>query len=326
MKLELRKILAACAALSLALTLTASALAVEGHFERTLKVTGPVDLDVGTGAGNITVRTGDPASVRISGIIKSSGWQEGENAERKVRYLEANPPIVQHGNIIKIGHIEDNELQRNISISYEITTPVETRLRSGTGSGDQNIKGIKGPLDTSSGSGTLKISAIGDTVKASTGSGEVELEGVKGNVRASTGSGNIHATGVAGGLRASTGSGDVTLQQTAPGDVEVSAASGSVRLAGVHGSLRAQTASGDITVDGEGSGSWKLGTASGGVTVRLPAQQGFTLNAHSVSGSIHTNRQITVQGTISNRELHGKVGDGGFLLDVSTVSGNIRIE
>ncbi len=50
--------------LSLAATMTARpALASDdGHFDRTLAVTGAVDLDVQTGSGEITVRTGIPAS------------------------------------------------------------------------------------------------------------------------------------------------------------------------------------------------------------------------------------------------------------------------
>jgi hypothetical protein len=304
------------------------AQAAEGHFERTLKVTGPVDLDVRTGSGSIDVRTGDASRVRVVGTIRTNGgWLDGsEDADKRVRYLEANPPIEQHGDIIKIGHIEDHWLEHNISISYEIVTPAATRLRSGSGSGEQRIQGIQGPLDAATGSGNLEISSIGDAVKASTGSGRIEIDGAKGDVRASTGSGTIRALGVAGGLRASTGSGSVTFEQTAAGDVDVSTGSGSVELKGVHGSVRAQTASGNINVDGEGEGSWKLGTASGGVTVRLPAQQGFSLHARSVSGRIYTSREMTVQGTLSRHELEGKVGDGGFLLEVSTVSGPIRIE
>ena len=304
------------------------AQAAEGHFERTLKVAGPVDLDVRTGSGSIDIRTGDASTVRVVGTIRANGgWFDGsEDAEKKVRYLEANPPIEQHGDIIKIGQIEDRWLEHNISISYEIVTPAATRLRTGTGSGGQTIQGIQGPLDASTGSGNLSISNIGDTAKASTGSGHIDMDGVKGSVRASTGSGTIRALGVAGGLHASTGSGNVTFEQTSPGDVEVSTGSGTIDLKGVHGGVRAQTASGNISVDGEGEGLWKLGTASGGVTVRLPAQQGFDLHAHSVSGSIYTKREMTVQGTLSKHELEGKVGGGGFLLEVSSVSGPIRIE
>ena len=300
--------------------------ATEGHFERTLKVSGPVDLNVGTGSGSITVRTGDTATVQVTGTIKASGsFWGGEDAEKKVKYLESNPPIEQHGNIIKIGHIEDEELRRNITISYEIVTPPETRLRSGTGSGSESIEGIRGPLDASTGSGQIKASHIGSEVHASTGSGEIELNDVKGNVHASTGSGPIRAIGIAGGLRASTGSGSVTLEETAPGDVEVGTGSGRIELKHVHGAVRAHTASGNITADGEGSDSWRLQTASGSVTVH-PTQSGFELRARTVSGHITTERPMTVQGMISHRELSGKVGNGGFLLDVSTVSGNIHVE
>jgi DUF4097 and DUF4098 domain-containing protein YvlB len=309
------------------LCLAAPAGAVEGHFARTLQVSGAVDLEVQTGSGTIDVRTGDSSSVRITGTIRAtSGWFDSVDAEEKVRYLETHPPIEQHGNIIKIGRIEDEELKRNVSISYEIVTPVETRLRSSSGSGEQDVRGVRGPVEASSGSGHLRLTNIGDMVRASTGSGHISVEGVKGSVRASTGSGEILATGVAGGLHASTGSGSVTLRQTAPGDVDVSTGSGTLQLEGVHGAVRAQTASGNILAEGEGQESWRLSTASGSVTVRLPGEQGFTLHAHTVSGSVHTAREMTVQGTFGKHDLEGKVGGGGFLLDVSTVSGNIRVE
>lgn len=297
----------------------------EGHFERSLKVTGLVDLDVATGSGGISVRTGDASTVRVYGTITASGFFDA-NAEKKVRYLESNPPIEQHGNIIKIGRIEDPALQHNVSISYEIVTPVETRLRTGSGSGSQTIEGVHGPLDASTGSGRIKASNIGSEVRASTGSGGIELESVKGNVHASTGSGRIQAVGIAGGLRASTGSGPVTLEQTAPGDVEVSTGSGRIELKNVRGSVRAHTASGSIMAEGKGSDSWRLETASGSLTVRLPSEAGFELHARTVSGTITTDRPLTVQGTVSRRELSGRVGSGGLLLEVSTVSGSIHIE
>jgi len=311
----------------LCLNVPVAAHAAEGHFARTLQVSVPVDLEVQTGSGTVEVRTGDNSTVRINGTVRSSGgWFDSSDGESKVRYIEAHPPIEQHGNLIKIGHIDDHEMEHNVSISYEIVVPTETRLRSNTGSGEQNINGLRGPVEASSGSGSLRLTNIGDAIRASTGSGHITLDGVKGEVHASTGSGQIQATGVAGGLHASTGSGSVTLRQTAPGDVEVNTGSGTLELEGVHGHVRAQTASGNIVVEGEGQESWRLSTASGNVTVRLPGQQGFTLRAHTVSGGIHTDREMTVQGSLSKHELEGKVGDGGFLLDVSTVSGNIRVE
>jgi hypothetical protein len=54
--------------------------------------------------------------------------------EQRVHAIESNPPIQQNGNVIRIGHMEDPELRRGISVSYEVTVPAETKLRSQTGS------------------------------------------------------------------------------------------------------------------------------------------------------------------------------------------------
>jgi hypothetical protein len=299
---------------------------VEGHFDRTLKVTGPVDLGVETGSGSISVRAGGSGSVEVRGTIRGNGWLSNSDIETHVHALESNPPIEQDGNRIRVGHIEDRDLTRNISISYELVVPAETRLRSETGSGSQTLEGIAGPAETSSGSGSLRISRIGAEVHARTGSGSIELDSVRGNVKASSGSGSIHATGIAGGLVASTGSGDVKLEQTAAGDVEVQTGSGTVELSGVKGSVRVSTGSGTIRAQGEPAGPWRLHTASGRVTVHLPEQAAFDLEAHTSSGRIESTLPITVQGSISPRELHGKVRGGGSLVELSTSSGSIHIE
>jgi len=300
----------------------------EGSFERTLAVSGPVELDVSTGSGQITVRAGDSSNVHISGTIKASrSWHldEGE-AERKVRYLQSNPPIEQHGNFIRIGRIEDRELARNISISYDLVVPVETHLRSQTGSGGQSVVGIRGPVKVSTGSGSVTIENIGDDVRAETGSGDLRVDSVKGTTHASTGSGSIRASGIGSSFVVSTGSGTIRLEQVGPGDGKVETGSGGVDLQNVHGALRVRTGNGNITAQGEATGEWSLHTGSGRVLVHLPSGAAFDLNAHTSSGHISTDHPITVQGTIARGELRGKVRGGGPLLELETGSGNIQIE
>ncbi len=302
--------------------------AIEGHFERKLTVSGPVDLEVETGSGSITIRPGSADRVEIRGSIRaSSNWYLSDgDAESKVRYLESHPPIEQDSNRIRVGHIEDKDLSRNISISYELVVPAATHLRAQSGSGSQSIQGVEGPVDSNTGSGSLRISEIGKEVHARTGSGSIELDSVYGSVRASTGSGSIRAISIAGGLNASMGSGSVKLEQTAPGDVEVSTGSGGVELTGVRGSVRVSTGSGSIHAAGEPAGEWRLRTASGSVTVRLPEQAAFDVEARTSSGHIESSHPITVQGTISPRQFRGKARGGGPLLELSTSSGNIHIE
>ena len=314
--------------LSVATVISARGFAAEGSFDRTLKVTGPVELEVTTGSGNIDVRPGDSGSVRVHGKIRASNnWRdESADSERKVQALESNPPIEQNGNMIRIGHIEDPELRRNISISYELEVPAETRLTSKTGSGSENINGIRGPLRAGTGSGSLKISSIGDEVEAESGSGDIELNSVKGRARIRTGSGWIHGTGIGGGIVATTGSGNIRLEQTAPGDVRVETGSGTAELSGVNGGLEARAGSGSITASGNPTGEWSLHSGSGSINVHLASQVDFDLDAHTSSGHITTGPPITVQGTLGKGHMQGKARGGGVRLSLETGSGNINIE
>jgi DUF4097 and DUF4098 domain-containing protein YvlB len=305
------------------------AAAAEGAFDRTLKVTGAADVTVTTGSGDISVRKGEAGTVRIHGEIRVHDWHlSGGEAERRVKAIESNPPIEQTGNIIHIGQIDDPELRRHVSISFELVVPEDTQLNSKTGSGNQTVEGIRGPARIGSGSGTLKVSDIGDAVRAETGSGDIEISSVRGSAVLNSGSGSISAENIGGSISAETGSGNLRLSQSAPGAVKVTTGSGTAQLSHIRGSLRAQTGSGGISAEGEPTGDWVLHAGSGDLTVRLPSTAGFDLNARSGSGEISTNNEhpVTIEGTVGRHELRGKVRGGGVRLDLETGSGNIRIE
>ncbi|MGZ4834551.1 MAG: DUF4097 family beta strand repeat-containing protein, partial [Terriglobales bacterium] len=113
---------------------------------------------------------------------------------------------------------------------------------------------------------------------------------------------------------------------TSSAEFDFETGSGNIRIDDLRGAVRAQTGSGRIELEGQPMGDWRLGTGSGGITVRLPAQAAFNLNAHTSSGSINTNRQVSVQGTMGRHELRGTVNGGGFHLDLKTGSGSINID
>src|SRR3954469_15116970 len=132
--------------------------AQEGGFDRTLKVSGQVDLDVSTGSGGITVNRGSDGQVVIHATIRASyyGWFGGDVSD-KIRAIESNPPVEQSGNTVRIGHFASSDLQRNVSISYDIQIPANARLQSHTGSGSIRIAGVNGPVEASTGSGGINI-------------------------------------------------------------------------------------------------------------------------------------------------------------------------
>jgi hypothetical protein len=310
------------------LTALPAAARVTGSFERTLQVSGPVELRVETGAGSITVRTGGASTVRVVAQIRAgttSAWfTGGGNLEERVRRIEQNPPVEQSGNTIRIGRMVDPELTRNISISYDITVPAETRLESSTGSGSQSIAGVRGPVRASTGSGRLEVFNVASEVRASTGSGSIELDKIQGPVRASTGSGSIRAQRLDADLHARTGSGSIRVDG-ASGQLELNTGSGSVTAEAVRGALRVRTGSGGIRIQGTPEGQWDLHAGSGGIRLQLPCDRGFTLDARSSSGSVSVNHPIDIQHQYRQRELRGQVRGGGPAIVARTGSGSVTV-
>jgi len=294
---------------------SSAALGATGSFQQTLAVDGPILLDVTTGSGSITISSGTSGRVEISGHIKVSersflGIFKRSDASKQeiVRKIESDPPIELVNGRLNVGHMKDKDDSRNVSISYEILVPANTEVKSHTGSGSQSISGVAGPVDARAGSGKVTLTDIGGAVNAHTGSGA------------------IRANEIAGAFEAHAGSGSIRLTQIAPGDVKVSTGSGSSVLHGIVGALRVKAGSGRIEIEGQQIGPWKVDTGSGSVSIKLPEDAAFDLDAHTGSGGITVDHPLTVQGKISRRHIRGDVRGGGDLLAVETGSGGIRIE
>ena len=279
----------------------------QGSFEKTLTVSGPVNLEVLTHSGDITVRAGSSGSVQIRGkIFVGNNWFGGSR-EADVHQIEQNPPIRQEGNNVHIEYVD----MHNISIDYEITVPSDTVVRTRSGSGDQVIEGTHGNVDTQ------------------TGSGNVKLSNLNGEIRLQTGSGDVRAHQIAGSVRGGTGSGDIEVEETSAGEVDLHTGSGNLTARGINGGFHGETGSGDVTAEGTIGGPWEIRTGSGNVRLRLPSNAAYEADFSTSSGSIDVGSPIemTVQGRVNDthHQIHGKVRGGGQLLKVRTGSGDIHI-
>ncbi len=280
----------------------------QGTFDKTFSVSGPVDLEVETHSGDITVRSGPAGSVSIHGkIFVGDHWLFG-NRHTDVSDIEQHPPLRQEGNRIRIDYVNAHD----ISVDYEIVVPVETTVRTHSGSGDQTIGGIRGNVDVQSGSGNLR------------------MLGLTGEIRLQTGSGNVRAREIAGAIRGGAGSGDIEVEEMGSGDIDLHTGSGNIMARGIQGAFHAEAGSGDITGEGTQTGTWEIRTGSGNVHVRLPANAAFDANLSTGSGTMEVSPAITmtVQGRVqeTRKQIVGKVGGGGPLLTVRTGSGDIHIE
>ncbi|MGE5360642.1 MAG: DUF4097 family beta strand repeat-containing protein [Bacteroidales bacterium] len=309
----------------LALAPRAAAQSNEGAFERTLKVSGPVVLTIQSGSGRIRVSPGAGDSVRIAAHLRAdSSWLSGD-ATSRIREIEKNPPIEQSGNTIRVGHFPNEDMARHISISYDVTVPAETTLDARTGSGSVESGDLRGKVEAHSGSGSVTLGRVAGAVVASTGSGSIDVAGGA-SLDAHSGSGSIKAMAVGGAVKASTGSGGIRVAQAGKGDVDVSSGSGDIEVAGADGAVRVSASSGRIVVEGRPSAPWKIDSSSGAVTLRLPPDAAFDLDARVSSGGIDSAHPVTMMGQIDRRRLQGKVRGGGPLISVHTASGGIHIQ
>lgn len=303
----------------------AAAQATEGSFDRTLKVSGPVDLEIRSGSGSIRVVPGAGDAVRVSARIRA-GWSWfSRNAAQRIREIERNPPIEQSGNLIRVGRQTDHQLFRNISITYDVTVPAQTTVDARSGSGSVDVGDLEGPVEAHSGSGSIVVGRVAGAVVASTGSGGIDVRGAR-SLEARAGSGSIEATGIGGPVTAHSGSGGVHVEHVGQGDLDVSSSSGSVTVTGIDGAARVSSSSGGVDVEGRPAGPWTIHSSSGTVVLRLPPNAAFDLDARVSSGGIDLSHPVTVSGRVDRRHVQGKVRGGGSLVEVHTSSGGIRIE
>jgi DUF4097 and DUF4098 domain-containing protein YvlB len=207
-------------------------------------------------------------------------------SDDQVREVADHPPIEQTGNIIRVG--AHNENLKNISIDYEVQAPADSFLEAHSGSGD------------------------------------ITDEGVGENSKLGTGSGNIHASGLHGNFAVNTGSGDIVAEQSGAGEVTARTGSGNIELKDLHGALHAGTGSGDVKVTGTPAGEWKLTTGSGNIEL-WTGSSGFNLDAHTGSGSVHSDHEMTIQGDFDHHHIAGRVNGGGPDVHIQTGSGDVRI-
>jgi BlaR1 peptidase M56/Putative adhesin len=210
-----------------------------------------------------------------------------DGSEEQAREIAANPPIEQSGNVIRIGQQHEEHWQ-GISIDYEIEAPA------------------------------------GALLGATSGSGNIVDEGVGQNAKLETGSGDITATSLQGPFIVRTGSGNITAEQTGEGDVKAETGSGNIEIKEVHGSFHAQTGSGDIKATGTPSAPWTLQTGSGNIDV-WAGNAPLTFDGSSGSGSVITDHEMLVQGSLDHHHIKGNLNGGGPLVRVQTGSGEIHM-
>lgn len=294
-------------------------------FDRTLKVDGPVRLEISAGSGKIIVHGGDPGVVHIHGDVRGGGFVLSSRGGR-IEDVASNPPIEQSGNSIRIGRRLESPIFSWVSISYTIETPADTELKAKNGSGGIEVSDVKEPMTLATGSGGMRVENAGDDLSMTVGSGGARASRVRGKVSFQCGSGTVNLEDVRDEIRGTSGSGQIHIDR-AGGRVNVRTGSGEISVSGASQDVRAGTGSGNVEISGNPAPEafWDLGTSSGRIELTVPAGASFSITARTGSGNVQAGLPIMIEEQ-SRRMLRARVGDGRAHVNLQTSSGNIRIQ
>ena len=293
-------------AISFAALLALAALAPRAHAEewsKSYSVSGRAQVRVDTNDGSVRIATGDSKQVEFRVIY--TGYEVNKNLHIESRQdgdnVEINARVSGRWTFFGVN-------RRNVRI--EVRMPKDADLLIDTGDGSVETQAVSGRVKIHTGDGSVKAQAVEGSVDIDTGDGSITLDGAKGDIRLHTGDGHIDARNLDGRVDANSGDGHVKI------DGRLDA----LNVKTGDGSIDARIAPGSKL-----SGGWSIRTGDGSVDVVLPADLQANIDASTNDGHISLGIPVTVEGTFSNSQIHGKMNGGGQSLTIHTGDGSIRL-
>jgi DUF4097 and DUF4098 domain-containing protein YvlB len=289
--------------------LTVAALAPRARAEEWTKsytVSGRAQVRVDTNDGAVRIATSDTKQVEFRVIYE--GYELNKNLHIDSRQdgdsVQINARVTGHWGFSWGG----GHGRRGPRI--EVRMPKDADLQIDTGDGSVETQPLSGKVKIHTGDGSVHVQAVDGNVDIDTGDGSITVEGAKGDIRLHTGDGHIDARNLDGRLDANSGDGHIKID----GRLD------SLTLKTGDGSIDARVAPGSKL-----SGGWSIHTGDGSVDLVLPADLQANIDASTNDGHISSSINMTVEGTFSNSQIHGKMNGGGQPLTIHTGDGSIRL-
>ncbi len=289
------------------LLVTSASLAPVARAEEWTKsypVSGRAQVKVDTNDGAVQIYTGDSKQVELRVIY--DGYEMNKNLHIDSR---------QDGDSVQLnarvsGHWGFGWSGGHRRLRLEVHMPKDGDLQVDTGDGSVSTETVNGKVKIHTGDGSVRAQQVSGDVDIDTGDGSITVDGAKGDIRLRTGDGHIEARNLDGKVDAFSGDGHITLE----GRLDA------LTVKTGDGSIDAKIRSGS-KIDS----SWSIRTGDGSVDVVLPAELQANIDASTNDGHISLGIPVTVEGTFSNSQIHGKMNGGGQTLVIHTGDGSIRL-
>jgi len=332
-------------------------------FDDTLEQSFPADgsLRIVSDRGAITVQPNDSDNIKV--VVHKKLYANNQNDADK--YNQGSKPVVTvNGNAVLLNANTNGAGDHGVTTDMDIYVPRKAALDIASRRGDLNITERKGDVKISGQRGDVTLSDITGAVKINLEKGSVRVNQIVGDVDVDgriddaniddvNGSvrlngdyfDSIHLSKIAKSVTFKSSRSDLTLGSVS-GDLEISGdslrgtdvtgpsrlvmRSKEVHLEGVTGDLELESSNGDIEVQAGKKlpvGKMTITGRKGDVTLVLPANAGFEINASARNGDINTefsNIKVEKEGGMTSKA-SGTVGNGAAHLVINSDKGDISI-
>jgi DUF4097 and DUF4098 domain-containing protein YvlB len=186
-----------------------------------------------------------------------------------------------------------------------------------------------GDLQVETGDGAVEASALNGSISIHTHDGSIKANHLSGSIDLHSGDGSINVSSLMGSVRLRTGDGAIEGSDL-DGTFEANSGDGRIRLVGRFDALKVKSGDGGVEARAlQGSkldSAWNVVTGSGSVEIALPGTLQVNIDATTGDGHISLDMPVSVQGTISKSQVHGKMNGGGQTLTIHTGDGSIHLK
>ena len=293
----------ACAALVATVAL-APKVNAQQVWNKGYTIAGRANVHVDTNDGSVRVTTSDAKSVQFH--VEYQGYELDKDL-----HIEAK----QNGDTVELiarttGHWGWSWGGHGRRLHIDVMMPREADLDAHTGDGSVEASSINGRISVYTGDGSVHANTLTGTIDLHTNDGSIGVDTLKGDIRLHTGDGSIEARQLDGKLDADSGDGHL-------------------KITGRFDALNIRTGDGSVDTQvlpgSKMAASWNVKTGDGSVDLALPGDFQVNIDASTGDGHISVGLPVTIEGTFSNSQLHGKMNGGGQSLTIHTGDGSIRL-
>jgi Putative adhesin len=299
---------AICLALPIATLIAAGAFVAPSasaeEWNKSYTVSGRAQVRAETNDGAVQIFTGDSKQVEFR--VTYNGYELDKNlhidSHQDGDSVAINARVQGHWGFSWGGH--------NRGLKIEVHMPKDADVQVDTGDGSVTMESLNGRVKIHTGDGSVRADQVAGDVDIDTGDGSITVSGAKGDIRLRTGDGHIEARNLDGKVDAYSGDGHITLEGRLDG----------LNVKTGDGSIDARIRPGSKIDSG-----WSIRTGDGSVDVTLPGELQANIEASTNDGHITMGIPLTVEGTFSTSQLHGKMNGGGQPIVIHTGDGSIRL-